>query len=394
MRISMTMRIFTKINKKTKNKPSGSGISTAKEIIMKNKNMAMEEAIATGNHEAFEEAINAEIEELYEFFGDELEETFNQFLDESEIKLVISDECNNEKFYATYSENEEIEVDCEQHNLISDAIMGIPENTTDKLLEDIQHLGFEYCVEEITNNSTFDDITDLLRDKKFIGKNLEFVSKNKEELKQAISIASFYNFDGNKLKVEDMRNLDLNNMNRFKWRILFQKFLYRGLEGYRISSYSENFDNYYSKWKQFYITIEYNGCFFYMQEEEFSDKFEVTPYIKINPFEKQQCGYAQVVNNFNELIEYTWAISNSKNIPLKDTYKQKLYLTSGLYTIYDKNSNETGLQRMKNKLNPKQLEIYNNLKHVSMEINDGENLVLQFEDENGKAFVYNTKSEK
>ena len=140
-----------------------------------------------------------------------------------------------------------------------------------------------------------------------------------------------------------------------------------------------------------YVLIEYKDAFYYMQNPlNMFEPFEVTRYLKVNPYERQQNAYPITVHDTDELIAYME--QEFVKTALKGTYKQRIYQTDGLYTLRD---GHTDLWRLENELaGYREKAILINLAHITMQRNTKDYCVLRFHSSNGDLFDYETKSKR
>ena len=140
-----------------------------------------------------------------------------------------------------------------------------------------------------------------------------------------------------------------------------------------------------------YVTIEYDGEFYYLQDGRTSfEDFSVCRYLKISPYEKQQNGYPKHIYSTDDLLNYIK--EGHKYKPLPQTHKQRIYLVTDLYTLVD---GKTHLWRLKNELaGNMEKEVLEHLVRITMEMNNEDYCVLRFHAENGNFFDYETRSRK
>ena len=137
-----------------------------------------------------------------------------------------------------------------------------------------------------------------------------------------------------------------------------------------------------------YATVEYGEMFFYMDSSPW--EFSVCKYKKVSPYEKMQSGYSCVMQTAEQLLEY---IQTATKTPcLKDVYKQRIFLTSGLYRMKD---GRTELQRLKYELaGNREKEILDNLELITTLQHTHDYHVLRFHSADGNYFDYETKSRR
>ena len=139
-----------------------------------------------------------------------------------------------------------------------------------------------------------------------------------------------------------------------------------------------------------YVIVEYKGAFYSMQNPlNMFEPFEVTRYIKVNPYEKQQNAYPVTIRNTDELIEYMEQDSIKK--PLKGTHRQRIYLTE----LYGMRDGHTNLWYLENELaGYREKAILTNLAYITMQRNTKDYCVLRFHSSDGYWFDYETKSKR
>ena len=177
-----------------------------------------------------------------------------------------------------------------------------------------------------------------------------------------------------------------SNMNQTKWDDLLY---FLTAKGAYISYIAEtNNDRAFVYYK--YVLVEYKGAFYYMQNPlNIFEPFEVTRYLKVNPYEKQQNAYPVTIHNTDELIAYMEQDSTKK--PLKGTYKQRIYLTE----LYGMRDGHTNLWYLENELaGYREKAILTNLAHITMQRNTKDYCVLRFHSSDGDWFDYETKSKR
>lgn len=148
-----------------------------------------------------------------------------------------------------------------------------------------------------------------------------------------------------------------------------------------------------------YVTIEHRGQFYYIQKETYGRCFQVTPYIKVNPWEKIQADYSYDVTNSVDLIEFITTGSRIYDKPLtckngRNTEicpKQRLYLTDGFYTIYEDGTK--GMQHFKNLFGNREREIFDTLEKIENVMTTKDYKVLRFHSNEGY-FDYECKSKR
>ena len=140
-----------------------------------------------------------------------------------------------------------------------------------------------------------------------------------------------------------------------------------------------------------YVTIEYNGNFYYIQDGQVSlEDFSVCRYLKISPYEKQQNEYPQHIYSTDDLWKYM--NYSTKERPLSKTHKQRIYLVTNLYTLI---AGRTHLWRLQNELaGSREKSILQDLAHITMEMHTKDYCVLRFHAEDGSYFDYETKSRR
>ena len=168
-------------------------------------------------------------------------------------------------------------------------------------------------------------------------------------------------------------------------------------------AYITNFAEMYKQNKKFkeyeYFTIEKNGLFFYIEKTSMGcfidgiiERFTVTAYKKINYNTKQQLGYPQGFNDYEELKEIIDKISNEPTkSTLPKTSKQTINLE--LNTYYN---TEYGYITLMNYLckiaGYREKEILKNIDKITMNLNNANYLVLEFYNKDGQSFAINTKN--
>ena len=177
-------------------------------------------------------------------------------------------------------------------------------------------------------------------------------------------------------------------MSKQEWKDLFDYL--RTIPGVYITHFATT-DNYGYFVDFCYMTIEYNGNFYYLQDGRTSfDHFSVCRYLKISPYEKQQNEYPQYIYSIDDLWKYM--NYSTKERPLSKTYKQRIYLVTNLYTLVD---GKTHLWRLKNELaGYKEKEVLDHLVRITMEMHTEDYCVLRFHSEDGNYFDYETKSRR
>lgn len=166
-----------------------------------------------------------------------------------------------------------------------------------------------------------------------------------------------------------------------------------------ITSFAE-MDIQNKKFKEYeYFTIEKNGLFFYIEKTSMGcfldgiiERFTITAYKKINYNTKQQLGYPQGFNDYEELKEIIGKISNEPitNV-LPKTSKQTINLE--LNTYYN---TEYGYITLMNYLYKiagyREKEILKNIDKITMNLNNANYLILEFYNKDGQSFAINTKN--
>lgn len=177
-------------------------------------------------------------------------------------------------------------------------------------------------------------------------------------------------------------------MSKKDWKELFEELRNMGA---RLTSYPIIDEQGYFVDFQ-YVTFEINDTFYYMQYDNLQG-VEITCYNKISPYEKQQRTYPHTIQSFDDMKDFIKHYGKLKNErPLGATYKQRIFLTSGLYTL---DSNHiTGKERMYKNAGFREKEILDNLKHIETIKHTKDYLVLRFTDNDGKYFDYETKTER
>lgn len=173
----------------------------------------------------------------------------------------------------------------------------------------------------------------------------------------------------------------------------FVKMINQGEEHYKIILIDGN--NYPNERYNSYWAIVATGSKFYYIEynpNHFIDGMNditITLYNKINANTKHQADYTKNMENIEDIIKYVEETKNKtfKNLP--DTYDQVIFYE--LKTIIDGKTIE---KHLKDVAGYRELDILNNLKHITKENNaDEKNYnILKFEDEEGNFFKINTKN--
>lgn len=172
-------------------------------------------------------------------------------------------------------------------------------------------------------------------------------------------------------------------MSAQEWKELID---YLTEQGCKLIYYPEtDNDGYFVDFK--YVTVEYNGKFFYMDASPW--KFSVTPYKKFSPYEKWQAGYDYVPNSSEELMEYI--IHHIIHRPISGAPKRRIFLTE----LYGMRDGHTNLWYLENKLaGNREKAILSNLDLITMERHTKDYCVLRFHSTNGDWFDYETKSKR
>lgn len=135
--------------------------------------------------------------------------------------------------------------------------------------------------------------------------------------------------------------------------------------------------------------VEYNGAFYSLNGNlNCCYPFEVTRYIKISPYEKQQNAYPREVYDTDELFE----ILNESyiQVPLKGTYKQWIF-----HELHGMKYEGTGLWNLENRLaGGRENNILTNLKSITTTMHTKDYHVLRFHSADGNCFDYETKSRR
>lgn len=177
-----------------------------------------------------------------------------------------------------------------------------------------------------------------------------------------------------------------STMNNEEWKNLLDYLIAQGA----ITTYFAEKDNFGNFVYYKYATVEYDGNFYYMQNPlNMCEPFTVTKYLKLSPYEMQQCEYPKEVRNTDELLAYM-KDKNGRKTPLKDTYKQRIFCAE-LYRVIN---GKTALYDLKNEAGWREKNILNNLKSISMTQNTKDHCVLRFIANDGNYFEYETKSRR
>lgn len=173
-------------------------------------------------------------------------------------------------------------------------------------------------------------------------------------------------------------------MSAQEWKYLLD---YLTAQGCKLISYPET-DNegFFVDFR--YVTVEYNGIYFYM--DDVTDwGFSVVKYMKVSPYEKQQAGYPYAPASAKELMEY---IRNQIITHIiSGTYKQRIFLTE----LYGMRDGYTNLWHLKYKLaGNRERAILDSLDLITMQRNTKDYCVLRFHGTNGDWFDYETKSRR
>ncbi len=172
-----------------------------------------------------------------------------------------------------------------------------------------------------------------------------------------------------------------------EWKDLLD---YLKANGVLINSYPETDNNgLFVDFK--YATVEYNGEFYYLQgNSNMFEPFTVTRYSKITPYIKRQNAYPREVYDTEQLLSYMR--ESGVRHKMRGVHDQRIYLTSGLYTLRD---GYTNLWRLENELaGYREKAILVNLSHITMQRNTKDYCVLRFHSFNGDWFDYETKSKR
>ena len=138
-----------------------------------------------------------------------------------------------------------------------------------------------------------------------------------------------------------------------------------------------------------YVTIEYNGEFYYLQGNlNMFYPFTVTRYSKVSPYIKRQSGYPHEIYDTEQLLAYM----NKGGLRHKiGNYEQRIYLTE----LYGMRDGHTNLWHLENELaGYREKAILSNLAHITMQRNTEDYCVLRFHSTNGDWFDYETKSKR
>lgn len=177
-----------------------------------------------------------------------------------------------------------------------------------------------------------------------------------------------------------------STMNNEEWKNLLDYLIAQGA----ITTYFPEKDNFGNFVYYKYATVEYDGNFYYMQNPlNMCEPFTVTKYLKLSPYERQQCEYPREVRNTDELLAYMNDKSGRKT-PLKDTYKQRIFSME----LYGIRNGKTALCDLKNEAGWREKNILNNLKSISMTQHTKDYCVLRFIANDGNYFEYETKSRR
>lgn len=175
------------------------------------------------------------------------------------------------------------------------------------------------------------------------------------------------------------------NMSVKAWKELIEAL--KKTEGVRLSYYPEmDKDGYFVDYK--FLTIEYNGVFYYMDASNWN--FSIDAYKKVSPFEKQQIDYPMECTSIEDIFKY---MSKSRRIHrLENTYKQRIYLLE----LYGLSNGTTQLWKLEHELaGNREKEILNNLDSIEMVRHDKDYEVLRFYHKNRKEyFDYECKSHR
>lgn len=173
-------------------------------------------------------------------------------------------------------------------------------------------------------------------------------------------------------------------MNAQEWKDLIN---YLTARGCKLVAYPEtDNDGLFVDFK--YAIVEYGGMFFSLDNSNW--EFTVCKYKKVSPYEKIQSTYPHTVFSAAELIEYI--TTQTKCAPIKDVYKQRIFLGTGLYNIHN---GKTALWRLKNELaGYREKEILENLDLITTIKHTKDYHVLRFHSKDGNYFDYETKSHR
>lgn len=158
----------------------------------------------------------------------------------------------------------------------------------------------------------------------------------------------------------------------------------------RLTHYAETDNNGY--FVDFcYATIEYNDAFYYLEDGRTSlTDFKVCRYAKLSPYEKQQNAYPIYIHSTEELLDYM--NKTDRTGVLSGTHKQRIFLTSNLYTL---NGGITNLWRLRNELaGSREKAVLADLESITTIQHTHDYLVLRFHSKDGNYFDYECKSHR
>lgn len=158
---------------------------------------------------------------------------------------------------------------------------------------------------------------------------------------------------------------------------------FEGLQNTYIVNFAEMKNGSFTDYK--YFTIERNGYYFYIEENEYNTwtfaPITITAYKKIDFWHKIQCSYPIGAYSKKDVLNYINNTIKKQKKPLKDVYKQR-----NLDFEKYKKQNEKEYKNIFERLNLgyREKEILKNIEHVEMIQNDGTYKVYK---------IYNSKND-
>ncbi|MEE1302262.1 MAG: hypothetical protein UHD64_05700 [Bacteroidales bacterium] len=139
-----------------------------------------------------------------------------------------------------------------------------------------------------------------------------------------------------------------------------------------------------------YITFEYNGEFYYLEDGQVSlTDFKVCKYLKLSPYEKRQNAYPRYIHSTEDLLKYME--TPMCHTPLSGTHNQRIYLTE----LYGMRNGHTDLWHLEYELaGNREKAILYGLNRITMVMHTKDYCVLRFHDLEGNYFDYETKSRR
>jgi hypothetical protein len=197
-----------------------------------------------------------------------------------------------------------------------------------------------------------------------------------------------------------MKNIKLGyGTTKEEWKELIDQLT--EIEGLTITYIAETDQNglFSDSWYM-YVTVEYNNQFYYIQRETYGSCFQVTPKVKINPWEYAQADFSFDFTDSEKLIEFIKTCKKyDKPLTTKNGKKtevcpiNRIYLTDGFYNIY-KEGITHGMDRFKSLFGYREKTIFDDLVKIENIMHTKDYKVLRFYDSEDNTFEYECNSKR